>query len=185
MSTKEELRAVMRARRRGLSPDVRKQAAASLCAKLLRLDAVKNARVLAVYLATPQELDLAPLVAALRDSPVRLVAPRWNGCAYELAEWASKDGGELRPGPMSILEPPSTARGVSPSAVDAWIIPGLAFTREGARLGYGGGWYDRLLAESAPEAARIGVGYDFQVVEELPLEPHDSRLTQVVAVASK
>ena len=59
-------------------------------------------------------------------------------------------------------------------------MPGLAFTRTGARLGYGGGWYDRLLAAADPSAVLLGVAYPFQMVEDLPSEPHDIRLTDVV-----
>lgn len=62
----------------------------------------------------------------------------------------------------------------------AWVVPGLAFTRGGVRLGYGGGWYDRMLGVGTDPAQRIGVAYPFQVVEELPSEPHDVRLTGLV-----
>jgi len=68
----------------------------------------------------------------------------------------------------------------SGSVPKVWIVPGLAFTRTGARLGYGGGWYDRLLAGADPSAVLLGVAYPFQMVEELPSELHDIRLTDVV-----
>ena len=63
-----------------------------------------------------------------------------------------------------------------------WIVPGLAFTRAGARLGYGGGWYDRLLGEAAPVAVALGVAHVFQIVDALPVEPHDRTLSGVVSV---
>ena len=66
------------------------------------------------------------------------------------------------------------------SVPKVWVVPGLAFTRKGARLGYGGGWYDRFLAAADPSAVLLGVAYPFQMVEELPSEPHDIRLTDVV-----
>jgi 5-formyltetrahydrofolate cyclo-ligase len=59
-------------------------------------------------------------------------------------------------------------------------VLGLAFTRDGRRLGYGGGWYDRLLADAPRGAEMLGVAYSFQVVEDLPAEPHDITLTAVV-----
>jgi 5-formyltetrahydrofolate cyclo-ligase len=67
-----------------------------------------------------------------------------------------------------------------PTAVDVVIVPGVAFTPDGARLGQGGGWYDRFLAEVRPECTSIGVGFDPQVVDVLPTEPHDIRLDCVV-----
>ena len=68
---------------------------------------------------------------------------------------------------------------VRPSEVAAWIVPGLAFTIQGDRLGYGGGWYDRLMA-GAKGSFKIGVAHDFQIVENLPHEPHDIQLIRIV-----
>jgi 5-formyltetrahydrofolate cyclo-ligase len=64
-----------------------------------------------------------------------------------------------------------------------WIVPGLAFTKDGRRLGYGGGWYDRLLASARKDALRIGVAHEFQVLGDLPNEPHDILLNRVVTDA--
>ena len=67
-----------------------------------------------------------------------------------------------------------------PTAVDVVIVPGVAFTPDGARLGQGGGWYDRFLAAVRPECVSIGVGFDAQVVDVLPTEPHDIPLHTIV-----
>jgi 5-formyltetrahydrofolate cyclo-ligase len=67
-----------------------------------------------------------------------------------------------------------------PTAVDVVIVPGVAFTPDGGRLGQGGGWYDRFLASVRPDCTSIGVGFDPQVVDVLPTEPHDIRLDSIV-----
>ena len=64
--------------------------------------------------------------------------------------------------------------------VDVWLCPGLAFTAAGDRCGFGGGWYDRFLAAAKPGAKKYGVGYHFQLVEELPREEHDVLLDEIV-----
>jgi len=80
---------------------------------------------------------------------------------------------------MGIREPVDVE--IVPSEkVSAWIVPGLAFTRGGKRLGYGGGWYDRFLAVAPEGAVKIGVAYSFQIIGDLPSEPHDVPLTDVV-----
>ena len=67
--------------------------------------------------------------------------------------------------------------------IDLILVPGLAFTRAGARLGRGGGFYDRLLARLPPGTVRLGVCFAFQLVPALPLEPHDKRLHGVITDA--
>jgi len=67
-----------------------------------------------------------------------------------------------------------------PSWPDVVIVPGLAFTPHGDRLGQGGGWYDRFLADVRPDCRTIGVGFAEQIVDTLPVEVHDIRLDHVV-----
>ncbi len=89
---------------------------------------------------------------------------------------------DLRPGPYGILEPePSVCESVPPDKLDLVVVPGVAFDVEGARLGYGGGYYDRFLALEAREATRVALAYEIQVSPvPLPLDAHDSRMDLVV-----
>ena len=176
----------MRERRRALTPEARRAASEIICAKLiadanisLRVDPLDWDSPIAVYLASPQEIDLSLFIRKMRTMGVKVVAPRWNGASYELAVLKGLDETHLRKGPMGILEP-AEAEIVASKAVDVWLVPGLAFTRNGKRLGYGGGWYDRLLAEAPKDALKIGIAYAFQLVDELPSEPHDILLSKVV-----
>jgi 5-formyltetrahydrofolate cyclo-ligase len=75
---------------------------------------------------------------------------------------------------------PSSPMPADPRSLDVVIVPGLAFTRAGDRLGQGGGWYDRFLGEVRDGCTTIGVGFAVQVVDELPVEEHDVRLGVVV-----
>ena len=87
-------------------------------------------------------------------------------------------GDGLRPGAFEVPEPSGDA--VEPGSIDLVLVPGLAFTVDGGRLGQGGGHYDRFLAEC--RAPAIGVCFAEQLVDELPLRAHDVRLLRVVAV---
>jgi 5-formyltetrahydrofolate cyclo-ligase len=69
---------------------------------------------------------------------------------------------------------------VDPAWPDIVVLPGLAFTIAGDRLGQGGGWYDRFLTEVRADCTKIGVGFDLQLVDHLPVESHDVRLDCVV-----
>ncbi len=207
----------MRAERRKVAPSVRRSASQMVCARILDREDVKGAlaakQPFAVYLASPQEIDLTPLVEHLWAADCPVLVPAWRNGSYALEFYSQKT--TLISGPMGILEPapegsvprdsgsvprdsgsvpndlgsvPNDSVPHSPfpiphsqgSVPKVWIVPGLAFTRTGGRLGYGGGWYDRLLAGTDPSAILLGVAYPFQVVEELPSESHDIRLTDVV-----
>ena len=183
---KAELRRAMRARRKELSAGEKAAADAVICDKLkARSDICEMVNPfdfgspLAVYLASQDEINIDPYVEYMLRARVEVVAPRWNGKTYELAKLKGLDEGNLRRGPMGIREPVD-ADIVEPQKVSAWIVPGLAFTRGGKRLGYGGGWYDRLLASAPKGSIKIGVAYSFQIVDDLPSEPHDVALTDVV-----
>lgn len=67
-----------------------------------------------------------------------------------------------------------------PAAIDVVVVPGIAFTERGDRLGQGGGWYDRFLGSIPANCATIGVGFESQMLDELPTEPHDIRVDVVV-----
>jgi len=186
MNEKGDIRREMRARRRSVSVEDRAAASAVICAKLVRrVDAgnvvgrTDGGSPVAVYLASPDEIDLSAFIERLLSSGRMVVAPRWNGETYELAVLKGLDAQNLRRGPMGIMEPVD-AEIVQSAEVDWWIVPGLAFTRDGRRLGYGGGWYDRLLAGAPKSAVKLGVAYSFQLVEDLPAEPHDITLSAVV-----
>ncbi|WP_054967964.1 5-formyltetrahydrofolate cyclo-ligase [Alicyclobacillus ferrooxydans] len=84
-----------------------------------------------------------------------------------------------RSGALGIIEPDLTDRGTSlvePAEVSVFCVPGLAFTEDGWRLGYGGGYYDRLFSHPGVTARRIGVAYECQLASTLPGESHDIRM---------
>jgi 5-formyltetrahydrofolate cyclo-ligase len=176
----------MTARRKALAAEEKSAADAAVCEKLKTrsdigemIDSLNCGSPLAVYLASPDEINIDPYIEYMLRAGVKVVAPRWNGETYEFAKLKGLDDKHLRRGPMEIREP-ADADIVEPKNVYAWIIPGLAFTKEGKRLGYGGGWYDRFLASAPKGAIKIGVAYSFQVVDDLSTEPHDILLADIV-----
>lgn len=184
MFEKNRIREAMRAGRRKVAPSVRMAASAAVCERILDREDVKGMlaakRPFAVYLASLNELDLSPLIESLWSVGCPVQVPAWRNGTYVLVPYSRET--TLVPGPMGILEPdPEGSVPTDLGSVPAvWIVPGLAFTRQGSRLGYGGGWYDRLLSVADPSAILLGVAYPFQMAEELPSEVHDIRLTDVV-----
>jgi 5-formyltetrahydrofolate cyclo-ligase len=117
------------------------------------------------------------IVQRLLDEGKRVLLPFLEGRVMEAAE--------LRPGDSLTIttygpKEPSTRVPVDPATIDAVIAPGLAFDREGYRLGYGGGHYDRYLSRLRPGTPRVGIGFDLQLVPSVPHGPGDQILDLVV-----
>lgn len=133
--------------------------------------------IVAGYAAVRGEADPFPLMAALANQGHPLCLPRTQGDALVFRSW--KPGDPLVVGRFNIPEPDDKAKERRPDLV---LVPLLAFDRDGYRLGYGGGFYDRYLSEHrAKRSVRaIGIAFAGQEVEELPREPTDERLDAVV-----
>ena len=185
--TKSDIRNLMRTRRREVDPEEREEASAAVCAAVWARADVQAAVVakhpFAVYLANDDEIDLAPLVERLWAADVTVAVPYWHAESgtYRLAIYTNAS--TLVEGFHGIMEPAETYD-IAPSDIGVWIVPGLAFTRDGRRIGYGGGWYDRYLAAAAPDAVALAVAYPFQILDDVPTEPNDRRVTDVVSTRS-
>jgi 5-formyltetrahydrofolate cyclo-ligase len=173
---KVALRRATRAARDGLLPEERRRAAEAVVERIRRLPELRRARVVALYAAHGSELDLSTLTPVLRGRGVTTVLPRVEGDELRLV--VTTAGTPLAVGYRGISEP--LGRAVDLAAVDAIVLPGLAFDPVGGRLGQGGGHYDRLLAASPEAAVRIGVGYACQLVPRVPREAHDAPVDLVV-----
>jgi len=182
---KDAIRAVMKARRRAVSPAQRTAAGRELADRLLSrseiLAALASRRPIAVYLPGPDEVDLLPFLEKVLERGGVLLAPRWTGSDYALAPLRGLSSAEIRKGPHGIAEPAERGRASDDLEPAVWLVPGLAFTAEGVRLGFGGGWYDRLLAADRGPSVRFGIAYEFQIVPQLPAEPHDVRLSDIIS----
>lgn len=143
----------------------------------------RAAREVLVYLAFRGEVDCAPLMEALWRRGARVLAPRCRpGARGELDVACVTCFEELAPGAYGILEPdPDRCPALDAFAPDAALIPAVAYDRRGGRLGFGQGYYDRLLARPGFAGTFLaGLAHPFQVVERLPLDPWDRPVHAVV-----
>ncbi len=100
-----------------------------------------------------------------------------------LAVQINDPANQLKPGCFGILEPTKEQidrASVAPADIDAVVVPGSVFDPLGGRLGYGGGYYDRFLSQEAPQAQRIGLAYTIQMIEKVPMEPHDQYMDMII-----
>jgi 5-formyltetrahydrofolate cyclo-ligase len=176
---KDDLRGHGRAARAGVPAVARDRASTAVAARALALPGVAGARAVLAYAATAEELDPAPLVAALRERGARVAYPRVCGPGALALHWCD-DEAALAPGYCGIDEPAADLPEADCAEIDLVLVPGTAFDERCGRLGMGGGYYDRLLPLLAPGALAVGLAFDEQVVTEVPTEAHDVPLGAVI-----
>ncbi len=178
-AAKRAARARARAARCALDGDACRTAAIAAAERLVALPAFATARLVLAYGASAEEFDPGPAVRLLRARGIAIALPRVEAPG-RLSLHVVGEQTALVSGVFGILEPPADALKVAPAVVDAVIVPGVAFDERCWRLGYGGGYYDRLLPSLREGCARVGLAFDEQVLTEIPNAEHDVRLDAVV-----
>ena len=168
MDKKSYRRNLLRSRR-ALTPEYWRQTSDRLCRVLNSCPLFARARNIMSYCSINNEPDLSPLFA--------LPGRRWGlpRCVGENLAWHWWQPGELlQPGPYDIPEPVADSQTCAPSEVDLILIPAVACDRAGYRLGYGGGYYDRLLAQPAwAQRPTLGITFAAACYPQLPRDPWD------------
>lgn len=181
MATKTELRALALASRKSQSN--RQQLSQQIVERFLDTPEYASAETVLFYVDVRDEVQTRQAIPAALASGKRIVVPYCVG--RELALFHLRSFTELEPGAFGILEPATylrdeASRRVLPQDLDLVLVPGVAFDLQANRLGYGQGFYDRLLETIRPGTARIAVAFDSQIVPQIPVASHDIPMTQVL-----
>jgi len=177
---KVTLRATLLQQRRAMSVNDWRDRSDRICAHLHADPLVQQAATILAYFSSRQEPDLMPLVNSSTDQEH---SQQWGfpRCVGKRLVWQLwKSGDPLQPGKFGILEPDDAAPYVSTIDVDLLLVPAIACDRRGYRLGYGGGFYDRLLSDSAwATKPTIGITFATAYLDQLPTDPWDLPLTGI------
>lgn len=178
---KRAMRESMRAALRALGPQLSNAMHAAIHAGVVRHPAVAAARTVLLYAPVPawHEFETAALAGHLLAMGKRLSLPL-AGSLDPRAAWITDWTVDVVAGASLIREPRKVLPEADPTELDVVIVPGLAFDLHGRRLGRGGGYYDRLLPRLRPQAVKIGVAWEVQIVDEVPTDAHDQRMDVVV-----
>jgi len=184
----------MRRQRSELIPSDRERASGNLAEQLERLSIFRKAGGVHCFIGLPEEVDTGPIFTLCQALGKRTFIPIQVPGEHLLDVAAWRPGDPLSPGPFSVLEPPpgddfssedfsGDGTPVDRSGIDLVLAPGLAFDRQGGRLGYGRGYYDGFLAAMAAENFHpfvIGLAFSFQIVEEVPMGFRDFPINGVL-----
>lgn len=177
-AAKAELRRTTLAARRSLPAAVRRKAAARVQAQLLDLVRTVRPEVIAGYVPMPTEPggdDLPEMLAAHGRLLLPLLRPDLD------LDWACFTGPGCLSASAPLREPTGERLGLAAvGRADLVVVPAVLVDRAGVRLGRGGGSYDRALARVRPDALVVALLYDGELVDELPAEPHDARVSAVI-----
>ena len=158
----------------GLSQRAYRERTRALISRIARLPALTSARLVQAWwpLLDRREIDLRPLIAYLRARGCTIVLPRvdFSQAPYILRCERYEHERDLVANRWGILEPPATAA-IDPAEIDVVLVPALAVDRRGHRLGYGKGFYDRMLGQI--EAFKVGAVFEACVFDCIPTETHD------------
>lgn len=163
---KKELRRSVRERVAAMTQEEKTACSESLCRSIKSHLAVCGARAVALFSPLPDEPQIWPLVEDLAKSML-VALPRVEGDVMRFY-----CAGEMKQGAFGIMEPQG-AICIEPGGIDAIVVPGVAFTLSGKRMGRGKGFYDKYMSHPAFRALKIGVCYPPQIVDDLPCEKHD------------
>jgi 5-formyltetrahydrofolate cyclo-ligase len=173
----------MRARRLAVPAEQRERAAAAAAARGLEVLRPEPGSIVSAFRSVQGEIDTGPLIGGLLASGAVVVLPRVLGAGEPLDFHAWRPGEPLVPVAMGLLEPAASSPRLVPSCL---VVPLLAFDRQGRRLGYGGGFFDRTLRRlrAMRRVRAIGYAFEAQRLDEVPAGPDDERLDLVVTEAA-
>lgn len=174
---KQELRKEIRSRKRQFTSQELREQSFPVVMRLLSHPRIKTAKTVMLYYSLPDEVDTHTLVDSLLVSGKQILLPRVTGeGTMELRRYTGP--ADLALGAYNIMEPTGELF-VDYASINLAVIPGVAFDREGNRMGRGKGYYDRLLPKLR-STYKIGICLPFQLVEQIPTDEHDVKMDEVI-----
>lgn len=176
MQIKKDIRKYFLDKRTSMAQSEVLEKSRQICDRLKQIPAILEASDIHVYYPIRNEVDIKSFIEWIWSQEKKVVMPRAIFKTRELENYYIISFGQLEETKYGLFEP----RKISPlhlGSPDVIIVPGVAFTADKYRLGYGGGFYDRFLRKSF--SLKIGVAYENQLADKLPLEEHDHKLDMI------
>ncbi len=174
---KNRIRKEIRRLKNELSEIDRQVISLTVLRKLEALPEFTSAKTVLIFWSMDDEVDVRDFIAKWADRK-KFILPSICGDELSLKEFAGVE--KLIAGDLYSIPEPEGKPFNEFNEIDLVIVPGVAFDRNNNRLGRGKGYYDRILSQLKGKTPLIGICYDFQMVEEIPTEPHDVKMDGVI-----
>ena len=178
MKTKEEIREDIQRKLKSQDPELLQKHSARIRDKLFQRKDFQQAKCVLITLSLKDEVDTFPIVERCLKMGKRVVVQKVNADKKGMGLREIRDiYQDTEPGVWGIREPRNDRTSeVRLEDLDYLMLPGVAFDKQGHRLGRGGGFFDRLLSQIKRSIPRIGLAFPFQIIDALPAESHDERV---------
>lgn len=157
--------------------------------QILALDKFNTSHVVMCYMNFKNEVMTEKLIATSIKEGKRVLIPKVEAFSKGLRVMSAVEIHnpleDLEIGTYGILEPKEHCKAISPEEIDLVVVPGAAFDHHKNRIGYGGGYYDRFLQRIREDCLKIGIAFDNQIYNELPVEEHDVTLDMILTESFK
>lgn len=178
---KGQIRAEALKRRDAIPQEVRAIKSHEIKERLLSLELYKQSASTLLFCSFRTEVDTLPIIKTALNDGKKVVLPRVNRDLLNLELYQINSLDDLTPGYMNILEPlPDKCSQVVPDEMEFVVVPGVAFDLSGGRLGYGGGYYDKLLGSIMNRPFLIAIAFEEQIIEHVPVDEHDVRVDMII-----
>jgi len=177
---KAEIRKTILAKRNSLDSKLCIASGEALLEKLIAGEYLKGIDTVFIYVSTGSEVSTFQSIEFMLNNSIRVCVPKITGKG-EMQAVEIKSLNDLVPGKFGIYEPVGDDV-IDLAAKDVALVPGVAFDKEGCRIGYGGGYYDRYFSkfQNLKGVYKLGICYDFQLVDRLPYDKHDVKMNEVL-----
>jgi len=180
-SDKKTIRREVLLKRDGIPENIKKEKDSAIRKQIIRLPEFIKAKAILFYASFRSEADTMELIKIALSIGKHVVLPKVDKKNKKLLLYEITDIHELAKGYMGILEPSVPENRLKRlEDIELVIIPGAAFDASGNRLGYGAGYYDKLLSMMKNKIQVVAPAYEDQIVEKLPSEPHDVKVDKIV-----
>ena len=177
---KKQMREMVLARRDAMSSAARTAASHAIVEKVCALPNYQEANVVLIYMGFGSEIETQRLFERILADAKMAVLPRVDRASQSLILHAVRHISELETNKWGIREPRADAPSLPIDAIEFMLMPGVAFDRSGNRLGYGRGYYDKLLSAASPALARVTAGFACQIVDAVPVGPNDQKIDMII-----
>ncbi|HZJ99919.1 MAG TPA: 5-formyltetrahydrofolate cyclo-ligase [Tissierellaceae bacterium] len=170
---KKTIRNLILENRSNLGKDIHKSYSETIVDKIFSSSFYENAKLIMTFISFGNEVDTHNFIKKSLSDGKRIAVPITFPKTREIKPSEILDFDELEVGYYNILTPKDKyIRYINPKEIDLAIVPGVAFDRDGYRVGYGGGYYDRFLSQY-PDIIKLGIAFDLQIIDKIPKEDFD------------